>query len=410
MKRILDAVEELHTTPERLETMIQGKYFLTAVRTLLSAIRTLNGADLMEIGALEGVKERLTEIRRNLHETLVEELHNHLYLKSAFTVDRLEYRKFPKSTASTSLRPSRERLPGTTADSRALTRNRDDGNRQETPTNFKQQSVSYSADDVATTEDFEKNPEEDSFQYMRNLLEGLHLLGRLPHAFEVTRDRLPVELYYVVERTIQEIDQRQPRGLSKSTSAEMAASGLPDLIDHYSHADQAAILDDLLSLLYQKYQCIIQGHTFILDVIADIHKNTEDFTPAYTIDDAWTIVQNEIKALLYDYLTVANRSATQTTTIMSMNEIMKQKVRSRDHTMPAVDIVTMTVDESLVGSTGIPSGIIDKYASVVATGHRLLVAPDAQNVLVAYKPTCEFIKDVEASIAARYVGAPSTAG
>ncbi|KAJ3052048.1 hypothetical protein HK097_006960 [Rhizophlyctis rosea] len=434
MNRILEAVEELHTTPDRLEILIQEKHFLTAVRTLLAAIRTLNGADFMDIGALEATKDRLTEIRRvslvlfcldgngidarlsrkNLHETLLEELHDHLYLKSPYAAATIDTRKLANFIAS------------------ALAY---------VPMHIFRKTVGIRSDANDATqsdEDLELNPEENSLQYMRNLLEALHLLGRLPHAIEITRDRLPVKFYHVVERTIQEIEQRQPTTTStRSRMTDISNSRYPDLIGQHSRSDQTTMLYDLLKLLYQKYQTIIRGHSFILDVIAEIHEAANDekighnmkltHELAYTINDVWTTVQNEIKALLHDYLTVNDRTAAPTSLIMSMNDLMKQKTRNRERdgmpvfrigdafanesllgsyqqldpqmqtvaVQPSPDTAGVLTEDSAIGASGLPSGIVDKYASTVATGHRLLVTPDANNVLVAYKPTYEFIMEVE---------------
>lgn len=51
-----------------------------------------------------------------------------------------------------------------------------------------------------------------------------------------------------------------------------------------------------------------------------------------------------------------------------------------------------------LGNEGIlvsSAGVVDKYANVVATGHKLLVRPDPSNILVAFKPTIEFNEQME---------------
>lgn len=63
--------EELRITPEKLETLLNDKHFLTATNVLSKAIKTLNEKEMMQIGALEDIQRGLTSqktvsITRNL--------------------------------------------------------------------------------------------------------------------------------------------------------------------------------------------------------------------------------------------------------------------------------------------------------------------------------------------------------
>jgi hypothetical protein len=51
--------DELQKTPERIEAYIQGKYFVTCVSTLNSALKKLDGGECTDIGALANVKQEL---------------------------------------------------------------------------------------------------------------------------------------------------------------------------------------------------------------------------------------------------------------------------------------------------------------------------------------------------------------
>ncbi|KAJ3217398.1 hypothetical protein HDU67_007981 [Dinochytrium kinnereticum] len=365
MNRILDLIDELQKTPEKLETLIHGKFYLTAVRTLISTLRTLNGDDLCEIGALESIRSKLEDLKNIIPESLLEELHNHIYLKSPFSLDRIgkgvDCGKTPKSAT--------EGLNGLKLSSFAK-----------------------------ISEDLDLNPESDSFSYMKTLLESLFIIGRLPDAIEIVRERLPVEVYYVVERTIQEVD-----GSTK--------------------ADQASLLRDLLSNLFVKLEAIIDGHKFIASFVNSKALNFE----MYSERDVWLTIQNEVKALLYDYLTNSSRTSTFANAVVSMNEILKEKrtikrgqktrkqiFRITGSTLPDnlekeyKDIINSSASTTIgLGSAvggennslgGLSIGIIDKYANVVAAGHRLLVRPDPYNVLLAFKPTIAFSEKIETSI------------
>jgi exocyst complex component 4 len=53
-----------------------------------------------------------------------------------------------------------------------------------------------------------QNPESDSFTYLETILESLAILGKLGTALESVTQRLPMELYSLVESTVEEVDER----------------------------------------------------------------------------------------------------------------------------------------------------------------------------------------------------------
>ena len=52
------------------------------------------------------------------------------------------------------------------------------------------------------------NPEADSYAYMETLLEALATLGRLGSALEIMTQRVPVEIHVLVETTLDEVEER----------------------------------------------------------------------------------------------------------------------------------------------------------------------------------------------------------
>jgi len=56
--------------------------------------------------------------------------------------------------------------------------------------------------------DSSRNPESDSFHYMEMLLEGLAVLGKLGSGLDTIAQRLPIEIYSLVEATIDEVNDR----------------------------------------------------------------------------------------------------------------------------------------------------------------------------------------------------------
>jgi exocyst complex component 4 len=122
-------------------------------------------------------------------------------------------------------------------------------------------------------EDLEMNPEvifyhlipqADSFSFMHSIVEAFHILGKLPEALKTLHDRVSLELFYVIERTIQEVDSRHEEIL---TTVNTPIGTTPDLIGMHT---QSKVLNDLLQSLYAKLDVVIQGHYFILHVAQKI--------------------------------------------------------------------------------------------------------------------------------------------
>jgi hypothetical protein len=72
-----------------LESLIQEKQYLHAVRILRLAEKTLSNPDLGEITALDLMRENIQKTKVYLQEILVTELQNHLYLKNKSALKRI---------------------------------------------------------------------------------------------------------------------------------------------------------------------------------------------------------------------------------------------------------------------------------------------------------------------------------
>ncbi|KAG2176026.1 hypothetical protein INT44_000505, partial [Umbelopsis vinacea] len=84
MISILDTIEELRVTPGNLANHIANKHFLSASTLLAHAVKSITDPDMNNIGALDDLRRNLIEQTTTLQETMIEELHNHLYLKSPY--------------------------------------------------------------------------------------------------------------------------------------------------------------------------------------------------------------------------------------------------------------------------------------------------------------------------------------
>ncbi|KAL8764208.1 MAG: hypothetical protein Q9184_000177 [Pyrenodesmia sp. 2 TL-2023] len=153
------------------------------------------------------------------------------------------------------------------------------------------------------------NLQADTFRYIHMLLEALDRLGCLDVAVHRIEQRLPVELFNIVDRTIQEVDlghlahSRDTDRLDTAVSAHgsFGAKGRSD------------VLDDLLWTLYSKFEAIAEGHRVIHDVVSGIarrhgSRRPDDLTGSFR--ELWKLYQSELRSLLHDYLTTNDNNST----------------------------------------------------------------------------------------------------
>lgn len=126
---------------------------------------------------------------------------------------------------------------------------------------------------------------------MHLILEALNKLGQLDTAVEKIDQRLPVELYQIVDRTNQEVNLRHPSHLR---SPQRLENGALDLKDDTSRSD---VLKDLLWTLYSKFEAIAEGHRAVHDVVVGIAKR-ENFRNrkelARGFNEMWKLYQSEV--------------------------------------------------------------------------------------------------------------------
>jgi exocyst complex component 4 len=88
MIQMLSLIEQLQLVPDKLEARISEKRFLGAVDILQDALRMIRKSEMQDIGALSDLRIYLSNQEHSLTDILIEELHNHLYLKSPYCEDR----------------------------------------------------------------------------------------------------------------------------------------------------------------------------------------------------------------------------------------------------------------------------------------------------------------------------------
>ncbi|CAG8757762.1 25105_t:CDS:10 [Gigaspora margarita] len=408
MIRILDLIEDFKGAPEKLEGLLKEKHYLTASNLLLESTRMLEKKEMIGIGALSDLRRYFKGQQSPLHELLIEELHNHLYLKSSYCDSRwVKYTKDQKELPSplmewNSGRDNRKMNFIGAKNKKNLYVNTGSSGGIMSPRSPKPFITIKDEDDEIITENLDINPETDSFYYMEILIESLAVLKRLPQALETITQRIPIELYQLVDKTVAEVEERN------ANSFVMLATKKYDMTDVFSlesseNDAQLEALRDLLWTLYSKLDAILQGHRFILDVVERINK---DIT---------------VRTLLRDYITDDERnSASIDAPDAILQDLMKEK-KLRDsskqlfkfgdadlNSYAAFDQqyeidIKMALQKSLPETFSkapderqLSVFVIDRFANTnITAGHRLVVKPDAFNVSVLFKPTSAFLDKVK---------------
>ncbi|KKA28227.1 hypothetical protein TD95_002413 [Thielaviopsis punctulata] len=281
--QVLDELEDLRLVPDQLEARISEKRFLTAVEVLQNALRKLRKPELDDIGALSDLRSYLANQETALMDILVEELHEHLYLKSPYCQER--WQSIAKHHSTDAFTNDSDILP------------------------FEQilDNIDF---EKASTEDPAKNPEADTFDYIGLLVEALNKLGRLQNAVENLKQRLPVELFQIASETINEIDQRHPSSLRGRSGGAGSRSGGPgNGLGIYGSREtqmRADVIYDLLWTLYGKFEAIAEGHrVFHESIKALIRREGAGNNSALlgSFKELWNLYQNEIRTLLNYYVT-----------------------------------------------------------------------------------------------------------
>ncbi|KAG1749817.1 Sec8 exocyst complex component-specific domain-containing protein [Suillus paluster] len=264
MMNLLDQIEHLKSVPDALETLMSEKRLLQASVLLVRSLKLINKPDMQEIGAVSDLRSYLISQENALREILIDELHNHLYLKSFWCESRWAAYKpnqtaFPKvefeHDSSAQLSPngiayrSPDSSPLKLASSRlsrflnslALRPNdpphdlsesnlRSNASVQDLSSPSLPSAPSFSsnvnlaalATSASQAPQLDTNPEADSFAYIETLLESLAVLGKLGSALDIVAQRLQGEIYSLVECTLDEVEERTEE--SKRVSVFGAAS------------------------------------------------------------------------------------------------------------------------------------------------------------------------------------------
>ncbi|KAF2087512.1 hypothetical protein K490DRAFT_41238 [Saccharata proteae CBS 121410] len=389
MLQVLNTIEQLQQVPEKLEARISEKRFLPAVDVLQDALRLIRRSDMEDIGAISDLRVYLSNQEHSITDILVEELHNHLYLKSPYCEDRW------KVYAQNQTKSSDE---------------------NPTPIDMRGRALYGFLDKLDTTQamtdDASRNPEADTFHYIQMILEALNKLGRLDVAVHTIEQRLPVELFRIVERSNNEVTQRHPSIVRGYAGKPRGKGGKL----YESDETRTALLNDLLWTLYARFEAIAEGHRVVHDVVRGITIR-DGLSDAATLTggfkELWKLYQSEMRSLLHDYLSTDGGFAFRSGQNGNGKESVFSKVQ-RDRTKKMFKLADMDIastelaaerdDLEFILKSSVPGlvsdskrtegGSTDNTSTMhdgSATGHKLLVEPSVFNMGILLPPSLAFL-------------------
>ncbi|KAI9297402.1 hypothetical protein K502DRAFT_323305 [Neoconidiobolus thromboides FSU 785] len=381
MLRILDKLDEIKKVLEKLEALFRDKYYLTGIRLLLKTLTEIESEELKPIKATDELRRTLFKIKNTLHETLIEEIHNHVYLKIHLNEEFDNLLMFSSKAKFQELISS------------YLNNDYDEFKLSVDTNNINKHGENTTK--LELIEDLTSDPEADSLNFLRTIVVCLKLIGKLPEAIEMIKSRVPVELYQLVDKTINEIEERKEKGdfllaiqklndlnsiSNKDNTSDLAmlleleedTSNLGNKVEFSLNEYQLSAINPIaneiitafVSRLYRKFELILGNHRFIMLLIQNIAKDTTLKSPFpdelpkspnptnlnkrvsrlkltkessvfnYNLKEVWSSMQSEIKSLLYDYISdpqLQNIAATDA--ISSINEALRGRL-NRDLKKP----------------------------------------------------------------------------
>ncbi|KAL2868218.1 exocyst subunit SEC8 [Aspergillus lucknowensis] len=380
--QLFSQIQEIQSLPEKLESRLSDKRFLGAVEVLHDALRLLRRSELENIGALADIRAYFETQESSITDILVEELHDHLYLKSPYCADRWK--------------PPNPETESTGANGAG-------------PTSWERPVYGFLARLDASkpmVEDASRNPEADTFAYMQLLIESLNKMGHLDIAVDRIEQRLPVELFTVVDKTNAEIDIRYPlpRG---SMAQDGKASSPTELIEKRGH-----VLSEFLWTLYAKFESIAEGHRVVHDVIAAIVEREgipKSNALAGGFKELWKLYQSEIRSLMHDYLATdgdfsirpTDEEADTRRQLYSSYRDKSKKLFKLSETGRTTEMRAEQNELDEILRSSVP-GLVSKseekgYANKVSesrqgTGHKILIEPSVFNMSLLLPPSLFFIQ------------------
>ena len=395
---------ELKKVPDELEAHLSAKHFVRAVSVLNAAASMANQPELLEIAALNDIRQYLKAQSVSLVEILIEELHNHLYLKSPYC----DPRWMTYISGQSDLPVVQETSDAYSSNDAMPDRKHSSMGRLAIESHRAKTTAERSSLEIAGAQ----HPEVDSFQYIRVIIEALYAVGKLPYSLDLMIQRLPIEVHQTVERTIGEVRNRHRDAVTTLTPLDPLAADVED--NHHEP------LRDLLWTLFSKWDALLQSHRLLYDTviqlqdrsIVDKRGTVQNSALNYDFSDIWKPLESELRSILNDYLTEQSSSNQGNNADEAIDDLFGSR-QPRDKTVPVFSILhtaTSAQDTNIAADElqlrqmlqGSVPGLLPEQndsaprllrqsVSEGSAQHFQLVPPSAFNISVLLQPTVAFL-------------------
>ncbi|KAB7505297.1 Exocyst complex component 4 [Armadillidium nasatum] len=174
---LLEQIEDVQDVGDRIGAFISKKHYLHATQLLMSSLRKLD-TDLKKVEALKEVHSDLQTRKERLHETLLEDLHKHLYQRWTKEVLSLRRQGSGRDSFNSFSRAGSDRMSSGTTNTKSEKARKNLLEMLNAAKNKTEES------DIINEDLSVQDPETNSQHFMAIIIECLALLGKLPDAVE----------------------------------------------------------------------------------------------------------------------------------------------------------------------------------------------------------------------------------
>ncbi|KAJ1677840.1 exocyst subunit, partial [Spiromyces aspiralis] len=266
---IIDKIIEVRNLPQEVRQLVEEKKFTEASKKLAQGLQFVSNPEFRPIKTLYVLEQKLNGEKENAVKVIIEELHNHVYLKSPYSE-----RKFTLEE-------------GSDDDEEAIKKIR---------------VGAYAKKKDA------KTPESDSFSYVGQLLECLSTLNMGTVVTATVVERAPKEISELVDRIITEVEDRAQNLIDQATWQS------PDSLEEAA----SEALDDFFRVLFSGFESVLDYHFHISRMIEKINAEASgppgsdpaqvNSVKPYDVGLIWAAMKQEIAVLLKNYLIPAGNA------------------------------------------------------------------------------------------------------
>ncbi|GAB6023182.1 Exocyst complex component 4 [Chamberlinius hualienensis] len=396
---LLEQIEKLKDVPEEFEKYKQKKHYLHATEILVSSAKILEDG-LEGVDALNEIRMELQTKRQNILDTLIEDLHRHLYIKSTSDVLKM-FRQSPDrgefSPVFYNLSPSKRRDPSINSIETSLTPTHKfiPAHSSITPV-LSSSSAELSVNDKVKEDLLISDPEENSAHFLAIIIQCLADLNKIPDTVETVKTKMRKELVHIVRRTSQVLSESDRENLSDSVLRS---------------PEKSILLQKLLEMIFQQFRCVAHAHECILANLRTLSHSTYNKSEIqlYDIAEFWSCVQAVLQILLSEYLDVENTQATTkrppSSYVDTNLDVASYFARKRPAKPKKFSLFKFESSSNAIvrntylkeqQSIFITENLSNSTEKVGEASEKLLVCkPSSRNILVIYKPLINFIGEME---------------